>query len=69
MMQKASNNIARIAMQWTPEGKRRRGRPKTTGHRTVDKRLRELKYSWSTIEKLAKNRQGWKDFVAALFAT
>ena len=63
MMRKASNNIARIAMHWTPEGKRSKGR------RTVEKRLRGLNYSWSTIEKLAKDRQGWKDFVAALCAT
>ena len=53
----------------TPEGKRSRGRPKTTWRRTVEKRLRGLNYSWSTIEKLAKDRQGWKDFVAALCAT
>ena len=69
VMWKASNNIARIAMHWTPEGKRSRGRPKTTWRRTVEKRLRGLNYSWSTIEKLAKDRQGWKDFVAALCAT
>ena len=69
VMRKASNNIARIAMHWTPEGKRSRGRPKTTWCRTVEKRLRGLNYSWSTIEKLAKDRQGWKDFVAALCAT
>ena len=69
VMRKASNNIARIAMHWTPEGKRSRGRPKTTWRRTVEKRLRGLNYSWSTIEKLAKDRQGWKDFVAALCAT
>ena len=59
VMRKASNNIARIAMQWTPEGKRSRGRPKTTWRRTVEKRLRELKYSWSTIENWLKiNRVG-----------
>ena len=69
VMRKASNNIARIAMHWTPEGKRSRGRPKTTWHRTVEKRPRGLNYSWSTIKKLAKDRQGWKDFVAALCAT
>ena len=57
------------AVHWTPEGKRSRGRPKTTWRRTVEKELRELNYSWSTIEKLAKDRQGWKDFVAALCAT
>ena len=59
-MRKASNIIARIAMHWTPEGKRSRGRPKTTWRRTVEKRLRGLNYSWSTIEKLAKDRLGWK---------
>ena len=69
VMRKGSNNIARIAMHWTPEGKRSRGRPKTTWRRTVEKRLRGLNYSWSTIEKLAKDRQGWKDFAAALCAT
>ena len=45
VMSKASNNIARIAMHWTPESKRSRGRPKTTWHRTVEKRLRGLDYS------------------------
>ena len=62
-------NIARIAMRWTPEGKRSRGRPNTTWRRTVEKVLRELNYSWSAIEKLAKDRQRWKDFVATLCAT
>ena len=69
VMRKANNNIARTAVHWTPEGKRSRGRPKTTWRRTVGKELRKLNYSWSTIEKLAKDRQGWKDFVAALCAT
>ena len=71
MMRKASNDMARIAMHWIPEGKRSRGRPKTTWCRTVEKRLRGGGgyYSWSTIDKLAKDRQGWKDFVAALCAT
>ena len=69
VLRKGNNNIARITMRWTPEGKRSRGRPKTTWRRTVEKGLRELNYSWSTIEKLAKNRQRWKDFVAALCAT
>ena len=69
VMRKANGNIARVAVHWTPEGKRSRGRPKTTWRRTVEKELRELNYSWSTIEKLAKDRQGWKDFVAALCAT
>ena len=69
VLQKGNNNIARIAMCWTPEGKWSRGRQKTTWRRTVIKGLRELNYSWSTIGKLAKDRQRWKDFIAALCAT
>lgn len=69
VLRKGNNNIARTAMRWTPEGKRRRGRPKTTWRRTVETELRELNYSWSTIEKLARDRQGWRNFVAALCAT
>ena len=69
VLQKGNNNIARIAMRWTPEGKRRRGRPKTTWRRIVEKGLREPNYSWSTIKKLGKDRQRWKDFVAALCAS
>ena len=68
-MRKDNSNIARIAMRWTPEGKQSRGRPKTTCRRAVEKGLKELNYSWSANEKLAKDRQRWKDFVAAVCAT
>ena len=33
-MGKCSGNITRTALQWTPEGKRKRGRPKNTWRRT-----------------------------------
>ena len=66
--ERAITTKTRIAMRWTPEGKRTRGRPKTTWRRTVEKGQRGLNYSWSTIEKLAKDRQHWKDLVAALCA-
>ena len=62
VLQKGNNNIARIAMHWTPEGKWNRGHPKTIWRRTVEKGLRELNYSWSTIEKLAKDTQALERF-------
>jgi hypothetical protein len=34
-LQKASNDIARQALEWNPQGKRGRGRPKNTWQRTV----------------------------------
>ena len=36
---------------------------------SYEEALRELNCSWSITEKLAKDRQRWKDFVAALCAT
>ena len=60
----ASTFLVAYISTTTPEGKWSRRRPKTNRRRTVEKGLRELNYSWSTIEKLAKDRQRWKDFVA-----
>ena len=38
--------------------------------RTAKKGLsRELHYSWNSIEKLVKDKQGWKDLVAALMCS
>ena len=39
VLRKSNNNIDRIAMRWTPEGKRSRGPSKTTWRRTVEKWL------------------------------
>jgi hypothetical protein len=40
------SNITRIALRWTPQGKRPRGRPKTTWRRTIESELKELDMTW-----------------------
>ena len=60
--------IAWIALFWTPEGKRKRERPKNTWHQTVEGELKAPNHTWGTIQKLAQNRQKWQTFVAALHA-
>ena len=37
MLRKNVNENTRIAVTWTPEGRRRRGRPKETWQRTVER--------------------------------
>ena len=37
VLRKEVNNDCAVALGWKPEGKRNRGRPKTTWHRTVEK--------------------------------
>ena len=41
VLRKDGTSIARTAVHWTPEGNRKRGRPKTTSRRTVEEVLRQ----------------------------
>ena len=43
VLRKPTDNITRIALRWTPEGKRKPGRPKNTWRRTVEKEMKEHK--------------------------
>ena len=58
--------IPRIAMRWTPEGRRNRGRPKETWRRTVERESRDLQLTWDTITSRAQDRWQWRRFVEAL---
>ncbi|KAL9983368.1 hypothetical protein ACROYT_G005527 [Oculina patagonica] len=59
------SSIPRVALHWTPTGKRARGRPKETWRRTVEKEMRESGLSWGELTKNAKNRQQWRNLVTA----
>ncbi|XP_073670675.1 uncharacterized protein [Paramisgurnus dabryanus] len=69
LLRREQESITRTALHWTPEGKRKRGRPKNTWRRTVEGELKNMNHTWGTIQKLAQNRQEWKTFVAALHAS
>lgn len=62
-------SITRIAVRWTPEEARKKGRPKTTWRRTVGMETKEAGHSWGTTERLARDRPVWRNFVAALNAS
>ena len=57
------------ALRWTPAGKRKQGRPKSTWRRTVEAEIKQHGYSWGEMERLAKDRAGWRSLVDALCAT
>ena len=62
-----STNHAKVSLTWSPEGRRRRGRPKTTWRRTVESEWRRLGFnSWTQIEQLAKDRAKWKELTYGL---
>jgi len=60
--------IGHVTLHWTPEGKRKRGRPKITWRRTTEKEIKEMGKTWEGIKFLARDRQMWKEYVAVLYA-
>ena len=69
MLCKNANSITKVVIHWTPEGKLKRGQPKTTWRRTVEAEMKNMKHSWGTIQRLASDRQAWRSFFAALYAS
>ena len=37
--------------------------------KTVEAEIKKMNHSWGTIQRLASDRQGWRSFVAALYAS
>ena len=59
-------DIAKNALDWNPQGTRRRGRPKNSWKRTVANEASELGKTWNEVKALATNRVRWRLFVNAL---
>ncbi len=69
IMRKKPEEDLRIAMKWTPPGKRRRGRPSMTWRRMVEKERDQRWRSWAEVAVTAADRSGWRAEVSALCAT
>ena len=66
-LRRERDNNSYIALQWAPEGKRTRGRPKTTWRRTTERERNQQGWtSWNVARTAAKDRKGWKSSVEAL---
>ena len=59
-------NISRQALEWNPQGARKKGRPRITWRKTVEKEIEREGKTWGEIKAMARNRVRWKSFVAAL---
>nr|XP_006822761.1 PREDICTED: uncharacterized protein LOC102806375 [Saccoglossus kowalevskii] len=54
-------SICNTALTWAPEGKRKRGRPKTTWRRTVEKERNKAEWkSWAEARVAAADRTEWR---------
>ncbi|VDO63164.1 unnamed protein product [Schistosoma margrebowiei] len=57
-LSKAPNCVTRQALTWTPEGQRKRGRPKNTLRRKMEIDMRKMNKNWMELEKKAQDRVG-----------
>ncbi|XP_048759469.1 uncharacterized protein LOC125669065 [Ostrea edulis] len=64
-----ATSIPKIAMRWTPAGKRNRGRPKETWRRSVEKEMKQCGWTWGRIQNMAADRQRWRSSVKVLCAS
>ena len=58
--------IARQALGWNPQGRRRRGRPCNSWRRDTDHTIQSRGLSWHQLEHLSRDRGDWRDFVSGL---
>ena len=64
ILRKDQGSTPRVAVEWKPEGHRKRGRPKMTWRRTVEAETTAMGHR--TLRTLAQDRLRWREFVAAL---
>ena len=66
-LRKPPGSIARQSLQWNPQGQRKRGRPRTTWRMCIEEKMRKKGYSWNELQKLARDRDRWRDVVSGLY--
>ena len=54
------NRIPKQVLNWTPPGSRRRGRPKETYRRTLQRDMRRIELNMEVLEEMAQDRRMWK---------
>ena len=70
ILRQQPDNDCVTAVTWPPDGKRKRGRPKTTWWRTVEKERPKAGWqSWREVPIAAQDRNRWRAHVEALCAT
>jgi len=65
-LRKETGAIEKTALDWNPQGYRRRGRPKRTWRRAIEDEIRNTRRSWNEAKGIAGDRNAWKLFMDAL---
>ena len=66
-LRKLRNSITRQSLQWNPQGKRSKGRPRTTWRRNLEEEMKASGHSWRDITRMAQDRREWGTVVRGLY--
>jgi len=67
-LRKETGATEKIALDWNPQGYRRRGRLKRTWRRAIEDEIKSTR-SWNEVKGIAGDRKAWKLFMAAPCST
>ena len=65
-LRKPVNNTTRHALTWNPQGRRKRGRPRNTWRRDLDKDIKETGMGWRQLVVAAQDRRRWRGVINGL---
>ena len=65
-LRKPPSNISRQALNWNPQGQRKRGRPRNTWRRELEKDIKRTGHTWKQLEGIAQDRGDWRVIVGGL---
>ena len=65
-LRKDPRSITRQSLQWNPQGKRARGRPRNSWRRSTTEEMTKAGYTWHDLARNAQNRVRWRIIVSGL---
>jgi len=68
-LRRPRNSITRRVLQWNPQGRRRRTRPKNTRRRGVEQEMKEAHLTWGAMETTARDCVQCRQLVGGLCST
>ena len=68
-LRKPASSITCQALNWNPQGKRKRGRPCNSWRQDTEAELKQQGYNWTRAARTAQNRVRWQRVVDGLCST
>ena len=65
-LRKPPNNTTHQALRWNPQGKRKRGRPRSSWRRSCETEIAQQETYWNGVIKAAQGRVRWREVVEGL---